>query len=549
MNQFKGKVSIIIPSHQEGIWLENTLRSIAANTKFPNYEIIIIDDASTDGSAKDLEAMWPDMGPVSGSIVKTLVVKAEEEQHGPAISRNRGLGWADGQLIVTLDAHMVLSKNWLLRLIEVHEKYPLAFLQGCSTGFRHVEDIKILECGAEGHPINDSLIELYKDEYADKPLILEIPRECKEEHFGKKDPQRKAMEMYGIPVNWTKEKTARIRVKGHNLMPDIKPLFQGAWLDYDPEDRGFITPKWSPWCKAGKGWINDGEIGQVNGFMGACYLFPRKLFEDRIGGWPQYTGWVHEEPYLSIAAGIQGIPIYLVKDVIAAHNYDRVLISPQNMERQKKNQKAVVHICFDDMKKEIYETIFNEPMGIALYPDWVEKYREKVQAGRQMSDKEFLTRAGLHWFFVPKFKALASKRLSAGDIDLSKTDKNGIAKGFDSLAQNKHVDWLVAVVKYQDAPSQDSHRPEAPDKAARRDTTWIFCANEWDHVNNRRSEQCSQDFHSEMIGELEVLLAIEKLKNGLGIIEMRKLMPRIMPMMQPTNTGVPANPDIVAIKE
>ena len=545
MRKFIGKVSIIIPAHQEGIWLENTLRSIAANTKYPGYEIIIIDDASTDDCAKDLEAMWSDMNPVSGSSVKTLVVKANEE-HGPAVSRNRGLLWADGELIVTLDAHMALSPEWLTRLVEVHEKYPDAFLMGCSTGFRDVEDLKKIPCGDESIPIDVPRLEEAKEANPNNPLILDIPSKLKG-LFGEKNQQKQAMALYGLPVNWSKDEYAILRVKGHNLAT-VNPTFKGCMLDYDPEDRGFITPKWAPWHKRGRIDLDDNnEVARMNAFMGACYLFPRKLFDDRIGGWPRYSGWIHEEPYLSIASGIQDIPILCVKSVVAAHNYDRVNPSPQNLDRQRANQKACVEICFEDMKPEIWREIFKEEYGNTIYPDWVSEYREKVQAGRKMSDVEFLVRAGLHWFFIPKYRKLAVKRLGVASSDLSTGGKAAIQATIDSIIQNARIQWIGLALKYQDLPSQSAQRPESPDKAALRESVWLFCANLWDAAKKCRSNQVDYELHAEMIGEFEQLLTVEKLKGRIGLMEFGKVLSAILRPMPAT--GAQPDGDIIPIKE
>jgi hypothetical protein len=76
------RVSVMVPSYNYGHCLEDRLRSIGAQT-YPIYEVIVIDDASTDGSAewlqRHLDAILPDArltlcGKNSGSATEVAPV-------------------------------------------------------------------------------------------------------------------------------------------------------------------------------------------------------------------------------------------------------------------------------------------------------------------------------------------------------------------------------------------------------------------------------------------------------------------------------------------
>ena len=50
------KVSVIIPAYNSDKWLEETINSVLAQT-YKDYEIIIVDDGSTDDTRSVLEAI------------------------------------------------------------------------------------------------------------------------------------------------------------------------------------------------------------------------------------------------------------------------------------------------------------------------------------------------------------------------------------------------------------------------------------------------------------------------------------------------------------
>ena len=84
-------VSIIIPVYNAQKYLEETLQSVLAQT-FQDFEIILIDDGSTDGTPEIIEK-YSD---------RTICLK--NDHRGPASSRNLGLEAARGSLIAFLDA-------------------------------------------------------------------------------------------------------------------------------------------------------------------------------------------------------------------------------------------------------------------------------------------------------------------------------------------------------------------------------------------------------------------------------------------------------------
>jgi glycosyltransferase involved in cell wall biosynthesis len=85
------KVSVIIPTFERGWCLREAVDSALAQ-EFANFELIVVDDGSTDGTAELLEAYRP----------KVRLLR--QENRGVSAARNRGIAAARGELIAFLDS-------------------------------------------------------------------------------------------------------------------------------------------------------------------------------------------------------------------------------------------------------------------------------------------------------------------------------------------------------------------------------------------------------------------------------------------------------------
>ena len=86
-------VSVIIPTHNRGNLIGETIKSVL-NQTFKNFEVIVADDGSTD----DTEAV------VRGLGDWRVQYRWFENQGAPAFPRNEGLGLARGEYIAFLDS-------------------------------------------------------------------------------------------------------------------------------------------------------------------------------------------------------------------------------------------------------------------------------------------------------------------------------------------------------------------------------------------------------------------------------------------------------------
>lgn len=104
-------MSVLVPSYNSREFIRDCISSVLAQSYF-NYELIIVDDCSDDGSYE---------------IVKSLARQHDCIKHtqtfnntgGPAIPRNTGLEIAQGELIAFLDADDVWHPDKLSRQVNL----------------------------------------------------------------------------------------------------------------------------------------------------------------------------------------------------------------------------------------------------------------------------------------------------------------------------------------------------------------------------------------------------------------------------------------------
>jgi len=118
------KVSIIIPNYNYVRYLEERFHSILGQT-FGDYEIIFLDDASTDGSLKLVSEKF-----------KASLTRAEvnaTNTGNPFVQWNRGVRLSRGEYIWIAEADDVCTHDFLERLVQVLDTHPAVGLAYCYT--------------------------------------------------------------------------------------------------------------------------------------------------------------------------------------------------------------------------------------------------------------------------------------------------------------------------------------------------------------------------------------------------------------------------------
>lgn len=109
------KISVIIPVYNSAQYLMRAVDSIKEQ-KYPNLEIILIDDGSTDGSDILCDSLSK-----HDNQIKTIHSKNE----GPAVARNKGLDVANGKYIYFMDSDDYLTSKLFLTVAPLLEQYDM----------------------------------------------------------------------------------------------------------------------------------------------------------------------------------------------------------------------------------------------------------------------------------------------------------------------------------------------------------------------------------------------------------------------------------------
>jgi glycosyltransferase involved in cell wall biosynthesis len=102
-------VSIVIPVFNAQKHIENTINSVLKQT-YSNWELIIIDDCSTDNSFSIVRNKYNDSD-------KIRIIKLDNNSGGPAKPRNIGIRNSNGEFIAFLDQDDIWDTNKLSQIL------------------------------------------------------------------------------------------------------------------------------------------------------------------------------------------------------------------------------------------------------------------------------------------------------------------------------------------------------------------------------------------------------------------------------------------------
>jgi glycosyltransferase involved in cell wall biosynthesis len=109
------KVSVITPTYNSSKYITDTLKSVL-NQTYKDFEIIIVDDGSTDETLSILNSF--------ASKDQRISIYTEKHTGRPSIIRNIGLSYAKSDYISFLDSDDIYHKDKIRRELEVFEKFP-----------------------------------------------------------------------------------------------------------------------------------------------------------------------------------------------------------------------------------------------------------------------------------------------------------------------------------------------------------------------------------------------------------------------------------------
>lgn len=114
VQKFEPKVSVLIPAWNEEIGVLKTVRSVLAN-KYPNIEIIVINDGSTDNSRQLVNAFIDEQKMLYNRM---NIVQHYLENGGKGRALNYGIKNSTGEIILTIDADSALAPDAIEKLVE-----------------------------------------------------------------------------------------------------------------------------------------------------------------------------------------------------------------------------------------------------------------------------------------------------------------------------------------------------------------------------------------------------------------------------------------------
>lgn len=116
------ELSIIIVSHNTKELLKNCINSVIRNTQNIEYEIIVVDNASSDGSIEMLKKEFPRV-----SII------TNRENLGFAKANNKGIKVAKGENILLLNSDTLILGNCLQKILKFAKSTSDAGVIGCKV--------------------------------------------------------------------------------------------------------------------------------------------------------------------------------------------------------------------------------------------------------------------------------------------------------------------------------------------------------------------------------------------------------------------------------
>jgi len=140
------RVSVIIVNWNTLDLLRDCIRSVMAETKSP-YEIIVVDNASSDDSAAMVQSEFPD-----------AILIANQKNMGFAGANNQGLGIASGQSVLLLNPDTIVLDRAIDKMLDWLNAHNDVGCVGCQV----LEGPGIIQrtCFADPGPANLVIVEL-----------------------------------------------------------------------------------------------------------------------------------------------------------------------------------------------------------------------------------------------------------------------------------------------------------------------------------------------------------------------------------------------------
>ncbi len=157
MSPRRFKASIIIPVFNKLELTRQCLTTLASLTMMPEYEVIVVDNNSTDGTAEFLASLGGDVQVISN-----------QENYGFARACNQGAKAARGEFLLFLNNDTIPTEGWLNALVDEVERHPDVAVVGSKLLY---EDGTIQHAGVAFSRTIFGPYHIYQKVPADSPMV------------------------------------------------------------------------------------------------------------------------------------------------------------------------------------------------------------------------------------------------------------------------------------------------------------------------------------------------------------------------------------------
>ena len=116
----KMDLSIIIPIYNASLLINRCLDSIFNQTTQYIYEVILVDDGSTDNSVEIIKARDEEN-----------IILYQQQNSGPSVARNKGVELAHGKYVTFIDADDYWEDGYISSLVKFLEKHQECVAVSC----------------------------------------------------------------------------------------------------------------------------------------------------------------------------------------------------------------------------------------------------------------------------------------------------------------------------------------------------------------------------------------------------------------------------------
>jgi glycosyltransferase involved in cell wall biosynthesis len=232
------RFSVVIPTYNREKLVGPTIDSVLAQT-FADYEIIVVDDGSTDGTPEVLRSY--------GTKIKAI----RQANQGPEVARDRGIATATGEYVALLDSDDLLWPHAL----ETYDRIIRAchspgLILGATTYFEDGQtprpdgdrnsDIEVFEY--RDYLAKDAAVALYGSSVVTKKSIFEQAGGLRQStpttfHMDMLDTMLR-IGVYGPCVVVKRPATIAYRLHKTNSIRDVQGVANGVFPIIDAERRG-----------------------------------------------------------------------------------------------------------------------------------------------------------------------------------------------------------------------------------------------------------------------------------------------------------------------